>query len=133
MGFGKVHRRETAQERAGNYHAAAAHPKPLVGQILDSATPQVNATVTPLGQSPLTSRSSRKRKRDKPMTACSGNDRVMPYCAVPSSLFHESPKKTYLPRMVDVVKRHAVELRHYFCGPPGAQHFDHRPVQGPVF
>ncbi len=39
----------------------------------------------------------------------------MPYRVVPSSLFHESPKKPYLPGMIDVVKCHTVELLHQFA------------------
>src|SRR5258708_36841513 len=45
-------------------------PKPLVGQILDSVTPQVNATVAQLRLSRLTSGPSRKRQRDTFKTGC---------------------------------------------------------------
>src|SRR5260370_776468 len=45
-------------------------PRPLVGQILDSVTTQVNATVAQLGLPRLASGSSRKRKRDTLMTSC---------------------------------------------------------------
>src|SRR5260370_20526116 len=112
MGFGNVHRRETAQKQTGNYDAAAAHPKPRVGQILDSVTPKVNATVAKLRLSRLTSGSPRKRKRDMLMTGSSGDDRAMPYCGIPSSLFHESAYQPYLPCMIDIVKRHPVQHAH---------------------